>query len=78
MTVEYLNVKSAEIEIMRHYFGFNASCVYCKNRDHASYYCTMAKDKLELICKYCSGKGHSVDKFQLIICKETIVNIARK
>ena len=43
----------------------NASCVCCKNREHAPYYCSTAKDKLELICKYCNAKGHSVDKYQL-------------
>ena len=46
-------------------FCFNASCLYFKNRDHASYYCSTAKDTLELICKYCNAKGHSVDKCQL-------------
>ena len=39
-------------------FCFNASCVYCAEK-------TTAKDKLALICKFCSAKGHFVDNCKL-------------
>ena len=42
-------------------FCLSASCVYCKNRDHMSYLCSVAKNKIELICKYCNSRGHSID-----------------
>ena len=46
-------------------FCDNASCVYCKNKDHMSFLCNVAKDKIELICKFCSSWGHSMDTCKL-------------
>ena len=46
-------------------FCLSASCVYCKNRDHISYLCSVAKDKIVLICKFCSSRGHSIDSCKL-------------
>ena len=43
-------------------FCYNAVCVYCKSKDHISYFCNNAKNKLELFCKLCNHRGHSVDK----------------
>nr|XP_034194996.1 putative uncharacterized protein DDB_G0291812 [Osmia lignaria] len=42
-------------------FCNNAACVYCKNKDHISYNCKFARNKIELICKYCNTQGHSID-----------------
>ena len=30
-----------------------------------SYLCSVAKDKIELICKFCSSRGHSIDTYKL-------------
>ena len=40
----------------------NAVCVSCKSKDHISYFCNNAKNKLKLFCKFCNHRGHSVDK----------------
>ena len=46
-------------------FCVHAGCVYCKNKNHLSYFCNTVKDKIELICKYCSLSGHSIDTCSL-------------
>ena len=43
-------------------FCSNAVCVYCKSKDHISYFCKNAKNKIELFCKLCNQRKHSVDK----------------
>ena len=39
-------------------FCYNADCVFCKSKDH----CENAKNKMELFCKICNRRGHSIDK----------------
>ena len=42
-----------------------AACVYCKNSDHFSNDCTVVKNKIQLICRYCSKIGHSISSCKL-------------
>ena len=53
--------------------GSNLSSLYCNfliscaNTKHilSSYLCNVAKDKIELICKFCSSREHSIDTCKL-------------
>ena len=49
-------------EQQNHYVTKVFHCKICRDQYHISYFCKNGKNKIELFCKLCNHRGHSVDK----------------